>query len=67
MEQPAMCGNCGGETFKVTLLGSPNAYDSVSLVCLKCFSTSVLVCPQPKVHVGWGLGSQGVVCPKGGR
>lgn len=65
-EQPAMCGNCGGEHFTVKLTGSPDVYRAIELTCVKCASTSVLRVTEPKIRVEWGDGAQGVVCPKGG-
>lgn len=70
MERPAMCGNCGKDKFMVELHTGPSGrvgYLAVHLVCCECKSKSILTVSAPRIEVGWGDRSEGIICLKGGR
>lgn len=54
-----MCGNCGGESFAMFELP-----DGLAAECEQCRSTSVIRASRPKIEIGWGEKSEGVLCRK---
>lgn len=58
-----MCGNCGKETFTVYAQGSGIDY-KLLIECSHCKSSTTIESQKPTLKVGWGEGSQGVLCHK---
>lgn len=56
----SMC--CGGNEFKLYTTEQSERLNIIIVECIKCKDLSTLKPTQPKIKIGWGENSKGVLC-----